>query len=366
MMMRTQAGTARAVLNHRMRRLGFALLLISSLVAGCNRGAQATAEARPVRPKPAAKAAKKAEAKPAPEPTERAEGPRKFVVPFAWEASRDEPLAQARSYLKEILGDNRVYMEHGPKFFAQFADGQKPRATVVTCADSRVHTPAFDATPENDDFMVRNIGNQVENGLGSIEYGVDHLETPVLIILGHTGCGAVKAAMGDISTQSEAVRKELEKLHVAKPKGDAKSDAAWTEAVVENVHAQVTLALAHFGTRVSEGKLTVVGAVYDFRNDLGKGSGKLTIVDVNGNAEQARMDAFVEAIDSDGALRKKERDPRSKRRETGLPNNPSDIIGPELQRAIDRANEIGGKTAAAAPAPAEKAAPAPVAHGHAH
>lgn len=343
-----------------MRRLGFALLLISSLVAGCNRGAQATAEARPARPKPAAKAPKKAEAKPAPEP---ADGPRKFVVPFAWEASRDEPLSQARSYLKEILGDNRVYMEHGPKFFAQFADGQKPRATVVTCADSRVHTSAFDATPENDDFMVRNIGNQVENGLGSIEYGVEHLETPVLMILGHTGCGAVKAAMGDISTQSEAVRKELEKLHVSKPKGDAKSDAAWTEAVVENVHAQVTLALAHFGTRVSEGRLTVVGAVYDFRNDLGKGSGKLTIVDVNGNAEPARMDAFVEAIDSEGVLRKKERDPRAKRRETGLPTNASDIIGPELQKAIERANEIGGKSAAAAPARAEKA---PVAAAHTH
>ena len=122
-----------------MRRLGFALLLISSLVAGCNRGAQATAEARPARPKAAAKApkkAEKAEPKPAPEAPEHTEGPRKFVVPFAWEASRDEPLAQARSYLKEILGDNRVYMEHGPKFFAQFADGQKPRATVVTSLSS--------------------------------------------------------------------------------------------------------------------------------------------------------------------------------------------------------------------------------------
>ena len=352
-----------------MRRLGFALLLISSLVAGCNRGAQATAEARPARPKPAAKAAKKAEkaekaeAKATPESAEHAEGPRKFVVPFAWEASRDEPLAQARSYLKEILGDNRVYMEHGPKFFAQFADGQKPRATVVTCADSRVHTSAFDATPENDDFMIRNIGNQIENGLGSVEYGVDHLETPVLMIMGHTGCGAVKAALGDISTQSEPVRKELEKLHISKPKGDAKSDAAWTEAVVENVHSQVAFALTHFGTRVSEGKLTVVGAVYDFRNDLGKGSGKITIVDVNGNGEPARMEAFVEAIESDGTLRKKDRDPRGKRRETGLPTSPAEIISPELQNAINRANEISGGRQAPAPAkpPAEAA---PAAHGH--
>ena len=355
-----------------MRRFGFALLVISSLVAGCNRGAQATAEARPARPKPAAKAAEKAKAKaPAPEPVEHNEGPRKFVVPFAWEASRDEPLSQARSYLKEILGDNRVYMEHGPKFFASFADGQKPRATVVTCADSRVHTSAFDTTPENDDFMVRNIGNQIENGLGSIEYGVDHLETPVLMIMGHTGCGAVKAAMGDISTQSEAVRHELEKLHISKPKGDAKADSAWAEAVVENVHAQVALALNHFGTRVSEGKLTVVGAVYDFRNDLGKGSGKLTIVDVNGNAEPVRMEAFVDAIESEGGVRKKDKDKdkdkdaRGKHRESGLSSDPAEILSPELQKAIERANEIGGGKAAAikTPLPAA-AAPAKATHEH--
>ncbi|MFZ5890955.1 MAG: carbonic anhydrase [Myxococcota bacterium] len=348
-----------------MRRLAFALLFVSTL-AGCNRGAQATAEARPARPKPAAKPAEKAaKPKPVAETSEHSEGPRKFVVPFAWEASRDEPLAQARSYLKEILNDNRVYMEHGPKFFASFADGQKPRATVVSCADSRVHTPAFDTTPENDDFMVRNIGNQIENGLGSIEYGVAHLETPVLMILGHTGCGAVKAAMGDISSQSEPVRRELEKLHVSKPKaGDPKSDAAWSEAVVENVRAQVAHALTHFGARVSEGKLTVVGAVYDFRNDLGKGSGKITIVDVNGNAEPARMEAFVEAIESEGALRKKDKDARGKKRETGLPAG-AEIISPELQRAIERANEIsGGK--AAPPAQKPTAATAPAAPPHAH
>jgi carbonic anhydrase len=344
-----------------MRRLGFALLMIASLVTGCNRGAQATAEARPARPKSGAKA-EKAKAKPAPEATERSDGPRKFVVPFAWEASRDEPLAQARSYLKEILGDNRVYMEHGPKFFASFADGQKPRATVVTCADSRVHTSAFDATPENDDFMVRNIGNQIENGLGSIEYGVEHLETPVLLILGHTGCGAVKAAMGDISTQSEAVRHELEKLHVSKPKGEGKADAAWADAVVENVHAQVALALNHFGTRVSEGRLTVIGAVYDFRNELGKGSGKLTIVDVNGNAEAARMDAFVEAVEAEGAIRKKDKDVRGKRRETSLRSDPAEMLGPELQRAIERANEIGGGAAASAAAKARPSAEAPHSH----
>ncbi|HEY8943466.1 MAG TPA: carbonic anhydrase, partial [Polyangiaceae bacterium] len=271
-----------------MKRLAPLALLALLALSACDRLSKAEPEKTSKKPsagaKPPAKLKSKTRAAPAPAVPEHAAEARRYVVPFAWEASQQEPLAQARSFLKEILTDNRVYMEHGPRFFAAFADGQKPRATVVTCSDSRVHTPAFDTTPENDDFMIRNIGNQLENSAGSVEYGVEHLETPVLMILGHTGCGAVKAGLGDISGQSAPVRKELETLRLPKPKAGASLEVAWTGAVLANVHNQVELALRHFGGRVQEGKLTVVGAVYDFRNDLGNGAGKLTIVDVNGNS----------------------------------------------------------------------------------
>ena len=222
--------------------------------------------------------------------------PRKFSVPFAAEVDRDDPLAQTRSYVQQLIGDNGAYMRgHETSFFKGFAAGQKPRATVVACSDSRVQSPAFDATPENDDFFVRNIGNQVENGEGSIEYGVEHLKTPVLLVLGHTGCGAVKAAMGDTSKESEAIQKELAPLKVAK---SSKPDdpAAWSEAVVANVHDQVAVALDKFGERVSDGQLTIVGAVFDFRNDMHQGFGKVVIVDVNGNREPARIAAFERGV----------------------------------------------------------------------
>lgn len=287
-----------------MQRLAWLALLALSALPGCSRLTAAE-------PEPAAQKAAtgtRPKAKPKLKAVSHAEKPdqaRRYIVPFAWEASNDEPLSQTRSFLKEILTDNRVYMEHGPRFFAGFADGQKPRATVVTCADSRVHTVAFDTTPENDDFMIRNIGNQVSNAEGSVEYGVEHLETPVLLILGHTGCGAVKAAMGDLSPLSEPVRRELEKLDVPKPKQGVDPNAAWSEAVVVNVRNQVTAALGQFGSRIREGKLTVVGAVYDFRNDLGHGPGKLTIVDVNGNGEPARMEAFVQAVEGDAPVAKR-------------------------------------------------------------
>jgi carbonic anhydrase len=223
---------------------------------------------------------------------------RKFSVPFAAEASQEDPLAQTRRYFQGLMSDNNAYVrEHDAGFFKAFAGAQKPRATVLACSDARVQSTAFDATPENDVFFVRNIGNQIANGEGSIEYGVHHLKTPVLLVLGHTGCGAVKAAMGDYSKESEAIRRELDPLKVPKKGGEKEIEAAaWLDGVVANVHAQVARALEKFEEEVSSGSLTVVGAVYDFRNDMRQGFGKVTIVDVNGNAEPARIQAFERGV----------------------------------------------------------------------
>jgi carbonic anhydrase len=220
----------------------------------------------------------------------------RFALPFAWEQGDNEPLAKTRGFVRELLRDNREYMKHGPQFFDAFAKAQKPRATVVACSDSRVQNAAWDNTPENDNFTVRNIGNLLPTSRGSVEYGVEHLNTPVLLIVGHTGCGAVKAAMGDKTDLSPAIRAEVEAIVIPKELQGETADSAWTAAVVANVHAQVQLGLDAFAPLVHEGRLTIIGAVYDFRNDLGKGTGRVTIIDVNGNSEEARLNAFVTAV----------------------------------------------------------------------
>jgi carbonic anhydrase len=228
-----------------------------------------------------------------------------FALPFAWEKSPQEPMARARTFLREVADDNVAYMSKGPAFFKAFANTQTPRATVVACSDSRVQAGAFDATAENDDFTIRNIGNQVDTALGSIQYGVDHLHTPVLLILGHTGCGAVKAALGDTHELPDAIRGEIATLHLAKAGGKGEpDDQKWLEAVLENIHDQVKIALKKFGPRVNAGELTIVGAVYDFRNDLGKGAGRLAVIDVNGIQDPARLKSFVEAIMSGAASKR--------------------------------------------------------------
>jgi carbonic anhydrase len=220
----------------------------------------------------------------------------RYALPFAWENSDNEPLARTREFVKDALRDNQDYMKRGPKFFDAFAKVQRPRSTVVACSDSRVQNAAWDLTPENDDFTIRNVGNQIVTSEGSVEYGVEHLGTAVLLVVGHTGCGAVKAAMGDKAALSPALRREIDTLVLPNELLGQNSDTAWTQAVIANLNAQVKTGLSQFGRYVAEGRLTVIGAIYDFRNDLGKGAGRLSIINVNGNSEPSRLNAFVAAV----------------------------------------------------------------------
>src|SRR3989338_5450538 len=106
--------------------------------------------------------------------------------------------AGGTAYIKENQDDGKSYLAaHNSGFFKELSKGQKPRATVVTCSDSRVHTNMLDKTPEGDLFMVRNIGNQLATAKGSVQYGVNHLASSLLIFIGHSSCGAIKAAGGE-------------------------------------------------------------------------------------------------------------------------------------------------------------------------
>jgi carbonic anhydrase len=284
-----------------------AVLTLSLAAFGCNQlkalaGGNKKKEKPPAAVEaPAAPAAalEPANAAPARAPAEPAE-PARYAVPFAWESSPNEPLAKARGFLGEALRANQLAVGLGRQHYTPFAEAQTPRATVLTCADSRVQSNAWDPTPENDDFVVRNIGNQVSNALGSIEYGVEELHTPLLLVVGHTGCGAVKAAMGKPDELSPAIRSELAALKLPSARKGVKPEDAWTDAVSANVNAQVQLATEHFAELVHSGDLTVVGAIYDFRNDLGKGYGRLQVINVNTNTDPQRIEAFLKAVQGTG------------------------------------------------------------------
>ena len=203
--------------------------------------------------------------------------------------------AVAAEALGRMLADNaRFAGAHPHDFFDRFRDAQHPRATVVGCADSRFQTNDFAADPDGDLFMIRNIGNQIDSNAGSVEYGVRHLHTPLLLVIGHVGCGAVRAAMSDYGAESPLVRRELDGLHLSiwRTRADTGSfDERWLRNVLGNVHQQVEDARHEYAEEVRAGRLVVVGAIYDFRNDLGGGPGRLTIVNVNGETDPHRLAA---------------------------------------------------------------------------
>ena len=201
----------------------------------------------------------------------------------------------AHALIKEITEQNAAYIgAHNAAFFKSKAKGQSPRATVVTCSDSRVHTNMLDKTPEGDLFMVRDIGNQMATAEGSVEYGVNHLASSLLLFIGHSSCGAIKAASGDYSGLEPAIKRELDSIRI--DKGVANIDG-----VKSNVNNQVAAAMQKFADKVQSGQLLIVGAVYDFSDDMKQGAGKLNLINMNGETDAAKLQNFKPvAVKKDG------------------------------------------------------------------
>lgn len=91
-------------------------------------------------------------------------------------------------------------------------NGQKPYAVIVSCADSRVIPEAIFSAGIGNLFVIRVAGNVVDNfQLGSIEYAVEHLGCKLVVVLGHTGCGAVGAALSENSGYVKHITDEIKR-----------------------------------------------------------------------------------------------------------------------------------------------------------
>lgn len=163
------------------------------------------------------------------------------------------------------------YPHEGVARRAETAQGQHPMATVISCSDSRVPPEIVFDEGIGDLFVIRVIGNigNVDQ-TGSAEYGVEHLGTPLLVVLGHTKCGAVTAAVTHTEVHG-SIPPLLSHIHPAVRTSrhehpGLKGDELIEEAIKTNVfHSiQELLARSHIiRERIHNGKLKVVGAIYD-------------------------------------------------------------------------------------------------------
>jgi carbonic anhydrase len=152
--------------------------------------------------------------------------------------------------------------------------GQKPFASVLSCADSRVPVEVIFDRGIGDIFVVRDAGNiATQTDIGSIEYAVDHLGTNLVVVLGHSKCGAVTAAVegGEAPPNIKAlvnfIAPAVTQAKSANP--DKSGDALVSAAITANVWQAMTDMYKNspmLRDKVKDGKIKLVGAVYDLKS----------------------------------------------------------------------------------------------------
>ncbi|MDJ0794531.1 MAG: carbonic anhydrase [Woeseiaceae bacterium] len=154
-----------------------------------------------------------------------------------------------------------------PASRAELVGGQTPFAIILACADSRVPVQlVFDEGP-GDLFIIRVAGNiATPTQIGSIEYAVTQLGAELVVVLGHSGCGAVAAALESLAGDVPAPTANLEAIiDEIRPAIEGLGDASLDDAVVANVErsiARLKEGSPILGKLVESRSLTVTGATY--------------------------------------------------------------------------------------------------------
>ena len=169
-------------------------------------------------------------------------------------------LIQGNENFKEIPVNPTALTQEQREHTAQH--GQSPLAVVLCCSDSRVPPEHIFHTGIGELFVVRNAGNLIGPfALGSVEYAVEHLGTPLVLLMGHTNCGAVGAALSS-AQESGGLAEILAEIRAAiGPESDP------IAAARKNVlHSLATLGRSPILQELhQQGKVGFAAAIYDIR-----------------------------------------------------------------------------------------------------
>lgn len=184
----------------------------------------------------------------------------------AMERLREGNVRYLRGLQRSHLFDNRR---------KELVSGQTPLAVVLSCSDSRVPPEIVFDQGLGDLFVVRVAGNVVDPALiGSVEYAVTHLSTRLVVVLGHSGCGAISATVDELQQPSEncspnvasiveCIRPTVETLLQSEIRNDR--DELIRQAVRRNVQAsvqQLKAKSAVLENEIDQNDLAIVGAEY--------------------------------------------------------------------------------------------------------
>jgi carbonic anhydrase len=188
------------------------------------------------------------------------------------------PLYTADQALERLIAGNERFVRGEARFptvqkeiLADLAKGQHPYATILGCSDSRVPPELVFDAGFGELFIIRVAGNVISAEImGTLQYAGVHLRTPLFVVLGHEGCGAVDAALAETrhgATQPDRIALLLRHIKPAVESiGSELSPQAQLAAAVEaNVRwsMQQLLETPEGKARVAEGLMKLVGAVYE-------------------------------------------------------------------------------------------------------
>ncbi len=189
--------------------------------------------------------------------------------------------------IKKVLSANNQVLKRG---IDVKQGGFAPDLTWLTDPDPRI-TSSLILGKDARIYAVRNFGNQLSLALGAVDYGVRSLLTPVLMITANSDNQAVRFFMDGYEQLSPAIRQDLDHLYLALAHDNKKAPIKerLRKNVESNVDFQVALAISRYHDRVKSGRLVVVGSVLDFDNTYKHGSGRLVIININGEQDSAKL-----------------------------------------------------------------------------
>ena len=197
----------------------------------------------------------------APSPTKASQN----IVVDTTVKNSSEALNLLREGNKRFVSDNSELVNINAERREQLKNGQHPYATIVSCSDSRVSPSLIFNAGLGEIFDVRLAGNVVDpDALGSIEYAVDHLHTPLIVVLGHQNCGAVTAAYDTVVKGTPAVGNMAAFIDQIKPSVNPKGSI--NDAINNNVDRVVKQIKEDpiIKNEIAAGKVEVLGAYYSF------------------------------------------------------------------------------------------------------
>ena len=150
-----------------------------------------------------------------------------------------------------------------------YQNGQHPFATIITCSDSRVSPEILFNCRLGDIFVIRTAGNVLSDiDMGSVEYAVGHLHTPLVLVMGHTHCGAVQSACAHDSHHhcspclQQLLNKIIPSVEIAKTQKNDERDIA---DMAEDLNIENTMQEIIYNPSLKGCESIVYGAKYDIK-----------------------------------------------------------------------------------------------------